>query len=181
MTLGIISGFAVLALASGFFLLKDKGVSGSSSSSSTGGDVITSDKMEDYIINAANGSYYVPVGQLTNSSITSPPFSLNNPDYTGAKYIGDDWFLMANGQYFNRKSKLWSELPPEIEPENDKGSSAAGIVAGGVAGGAGSVVSEVISDATGVVADTVKTKNKLAIIVAGAVASIAIWFFNRKK
>ena len=100
MTLGIISGFAALALASGFFLLKKSSVSSGSGSSGSG--AVSSDKIDDFITNAANGSYYVPIGQLTNSSITSAPFSLDNPDFTGATYYGDDWFLMANGQYFNR-------------------------------------------------------------------------------
>lgn len=166
MTLGIISGFAALALASGFFLLKKSSVSSGSGSSSSG--AVSSDKIDDYITNAANGSYYVPIGQLTNSSITSAPFSLDNPDFTGATYYGDDWFLMANGQYFNRKSKQWSSEPPK------KGS---GSVVGGV--GSGAVAGSVVSGATDAVVDTVKAKNRILILVCGVIATIAISRFKK--
>lgn len=111
MTLGILSGFSVLALASGFLLkAKDKEQSVS---------LIEMDDIQD--IDISKIDKYIPskASYLTDSIISSP-YSVLNPDFTGAVYVGDNWYLMANGDYFNKVNKTWStKLPNQNNTKNN--------------------------------------------------------------
>ena len=109
MTMAVASGFALLALLGGFsikMLSSKLPYSGISSSSKS--DLISKDLAEGF----------TPDAVLADSDITSYPYSYEYPNYTGATYLYDDWFLMANGRYFNRLSHQWSDIPPEKEDKD---------------------------------------------------------------
>ena len=84
MTIGVIAGFSLLALASGFFLVK-KGWTASSGGSSTS-EILGKDDLNS-ILGIDEEYIYTPIGKLENSSVTDYPFDSDNPDFTGAKYI----------------------------------------------------------------------------------------------
>lgn len=143
MSLAMISGFAVLALAGGFgtaFVSKmiKKGVNMKKDNIDLNyGGSVGSDK-----------NRYVYTPSVDSSDITSYPFSLFNPSYTGATYIGGDgdWFLMANGQYFSKKYKKWSKSNPNNN--DDKKNNTVAPVVGGSVGGA--VLDGVLSSIKGI-------------------------------
>ena len=108
MTMAVASGFALLALLGGFsikMLSSKLPYSGISSSSKS--DLISKDLAEGF----------TPDAVLADSDITSYPYSYEYPNYTGATYLYDDWFLMANGRYFNRVTHKWSDQRPDKEDD----------------------------------------------------------------
>ena len=90
MTIGVIAGFSLLALASGFFLVK-KGWTASSGGSSTS-EILGKDDLNS-ILGIDDEYIYTPIGKLENSSVTDYPFDSDNPalflaSSTTSKIIG---------------------------------------------------------------------------------------------
>ncbi len=164
MTIGVIAGFSLLALASGFFLVK-KGWTASSGGSSTS-EILGKDDLNS-ILGIDDEYIYTPIGKLENSSVTDYPFDSDNPDFTGAKYIGDGWYLMANGLYFHKSSKTWSSTPPEKKKDS----------AALVGGGSGAVAGTII----GTGAEVVKNESKIKLLLIGAIVSIVVYFATKDK
>ena len=178
MTIAVASGFALLALMSGFAILKD--YSGLGSYKPTG-DYVGTVQTSGGILDLSR----VPLGRLPNDGVCDYPFSYSFPDYTGAFYMGNDWYLMANGYYFNRTTKEWAEayVPTDYVDSGSSGSSGddgkgsgSGAVAGGVAGGiAGSVIGSVVDTGTEVVTTVVSTRSKIYLAIIGAITTIAVY------
>ena len=143
MTVALMSGFALLSLVGGFFLLKkDKNFLSS-----------VSEKV--------NSSLDVP----SITSITDYPYSVEYPDYTGAVYLGDDWFLMANGLYFNRVTKKWSNLPPDSD--DDKTVSGVGVP-----------LASFVADLLGT---SVHFASELLLIGAGVLGAVLVHKFSKSS
>ena len=105
--MAVASGFALLALLGGFsikLLFSKVDFSGSVRKDS---GLISKDQAEGL----------TPDAVLADSDITSYPYSDEYPNYTGATYLYDDWFLMANGRYFNRVTHKWSNSRPDKEDD----------------------------------------------------------------
>lgn len=117
MTVAVASGFAILALMSGFGL--NRLLNSSNSLVDKINKSSASSAIKDEINNIENVQKY-------NTGITDYPYSEEYPNYTGATYLYDDWFLMANGKYFNRVSHKWSNNKPE--KEEDEKNKVGGIV-----------------------------------------------------
>ena len=107
MTMAVASGFALLALLGGFSI---KLLSSKVDFSGFG-------KKHSGLISKDQAEGLTPDAVLADSDITSYPYSVDYPNYTGATYLYDDWFLMANGRYFNRITHKWSEQRPDKEDD----------------------------------------------------------------
>ena len=169
MTLGIVSGFAILALASGFFLLKKKPVENSASSDAVVNDsLVTSEELKE-IIGIESSYVDSPADILLNSSITSSPFSPEWPDYTGASYVGDDWYLMANGLYFNKKYKTWQSEPPKRDDKT------------GAVVGTGVTTGAILGTTVDTVGTVIQTQAKIAWIIAGLSGAVGFYILDKKN
>lgn len=160
MSLGIASGFALLALVSGFFITSVK----KPISVDLGKKDVFENIFDDSNVSSSD-SYVSSGGLLTNQSITSYPFSEVNPDYTGASYVGGDWFLMANGLYFNRTSKKWSKEPPEEEKKESSGFPVGSVVDSAVSAGA----------------SVVKARSAVIIAIASVLGAYLLSKINNKE